>query len=112
MVCAYCDSYLVKWPDSGLCPHCGAALPAQEAPTPPPVYQQPPKVVYQVPLQPGINCCSRCMSRQITMKKRGFSAGLAIVGFFLIPLFGILLGLCGRNKLIYRCQTCGHKWKR
>lgn len=128
MFCAYCDSYIAQAPDNGICPHCGAPLPkpepsswasraAQTAPPPqthqsvPPVYQQPPQVVYQAPLQPGINSCGRCNSRFITFKKRGFSIGLGILGFFLLPVFGVFLGFCGSKTLLYRCQTCGHKWK-
>lgn len=120
MQCEYCDSIITAPPQSGICPHCGAKLPAN-APTwiPPAPVTPPPQIIYQVqppvyqqPLIPGIHYCGRCNSRAITFKKRGFSWGWGIFWAFIIPFFGIFLGFAGRNTLLYRCQTCGHKWKR
>lgn len=120
MKCEYCDSIIEPIPTDGICPNCGAKLP-QNAPTrtPPKPVTPPPQIIYQVqqpmyqqPLIPGIHYCGRCNSRNITCKKRGFSWGWGLFWFFMIPVFGIFLGFCGSNKLLYRCQTCGHKWKR
>ena len=101
------------------CHKCGTPL---NAPTPQsvvrpivqPVYVQP---VYQpvrpVAAVPGVNCCPKCKGLQLTYEKRGFSWGWGIFGFFMIPVFGLLLGFCGRNKQKYlRCNTCRPKWKR
>lgn len=119
MHCSYCGSNIVQYPDDGICPNCGGQLPPQpkQPPRPQQVYhthvvrhvQQP---IYRVPLQPGVNCCARCMSQRITVRRRGFSWGWGIFWFFIIPLFGIFLGFCGADKQIYTCQECGHTWKR
>lgn len=119
MTCQYCDSRVDTVPENYICPFCGAPLPRQSgsdwasritqpAPQNPPA----PQVVYQVPLQPSINCCGRCMSRDITFRKRGFSWGWGIFWFFMIPVFGIFLGFVGSGKVIGRCRSCGHKWRR
>ena len=112
MQCQYCDSHITPYPENGLCPNCGAVLPPD--PTPgwkrvspePPAPSRPPVFVPQ----PGLHCCGRCGSLSITCKKQGFGWAAGLVGFILLPPFGLLFGLIGRNTLKYRCVACGHKW--
>ena len=140
MRCSYCGVEIVDYPASGICAHCGGKLPERPAGTrcevcgtyssgnfctscgrslhgaaPVPPAQAPVQPVY-VSSQPrilkaGINCCPKCRSTQLLQKPRGFSWGLAILGFFLIPVFGLLLGFCGRKKVRMTCLSCGHNWK-
>ena len=114
MRCEYCDVEVTTYPDNGICVCCGGKLPPRPISNPARPVQTPAHIPYRQPIHyvPGINCCPRCRNSQITMKKQGFSWGWGIAGFFLIPGFGALLGLIGRNKLRYRCQACGHKWMR
>ena len=121
MRCLYCDSFITDYPANGLCPNCCGKLPPPPPPVQPivqPVYVQPVyQPVYQpvrpVAAVPGVNCCPKCKGLQLTYEKRGFSWILGIFGFFMIPVFGLLLGFCGRNKQKYlRCNTCRHKWIR
>lgn len=109
MRCSYCGSNITPYPGDGICPNCGGQLPP--LPKQQPVPRQP-QVVYHVPLRPGINCCGRCMSTDISTKNRGFSWGWGLLGLFLLPPFGILFGFCGSKKLVSTCRGCGHKWKR
>ena len=134
MRCLYCESEISKRPLSGICPNCGGNLPKvfsqEESPlrectacgrkshsaycpdcgrslthTPP---SPPPNA--HTPIVPGRTCCARCYSRDITFKKRGFSWGVGILGFILLPPFGVLLGFIGAKKLRFRCHHCSHKW--
>lgn len=114
MRCLYCEVEVTTYPENGICQHCGGRLPPKPVPQQP--VQSPVQTIYvQAPrrdsLTAGVNCCPKCHSTQIIRKKRGFSWGLGILGFFLLPVFGLLLGLCGRNKLRGHCNKCGHKWK-
>ena len=110
LICPYCDSRVSQRPANGCCPHCGGQLPAPAKTVrpaqPSPVRPTPP------PPPVGIGCCPRCMSRSITAQKRGFRWGLACVGFFLLPVFGLLLGFLGAGKFCCTCHTCGYRWKR
>ena len=108
MQCQYCDSHIDPIPSNGLCPNCGAALPAKSEPQPP----APPPVQHVNDSRPGITCCQRCYSQNIRFQKQGFRWGLALLGLFLLPPFGILFGLIGRNDLRYTCNACGNSWKR
>lgn len=139
MRCSYCGVEVVDYPASGICASCGGKLPAKpvgircpacgtyssgnfcttcgrnlNAAAAPVAPAQPVQPVYipvqQVPLQPGINCCPDCHSTQITRKRRGFSWGIGILCFFLIPVFGIFLGFCGSKKIRMTCNSCGRKW--
>ena len=114
MQCLYCDSHIHPYPADGICPNCGARLPADNAPAWQSVPPRPQAPVSRpvIPLQPGINCCPACRSQHFTARKRGFNWLLAILGLLLLPPFGILFGLIGKNKLLYACQVCRHKWKR
>lgn len=109
MRCEYCDVEVVRYPDNGICVCCGGKLP----PRPAPLFVQPVSIpVQQVRYTPGINCCPKCHNVRIISTKRGFSWGLGILGFFLIPVFGIFLGFCGSKKPRLKCTNCSHKWKR
>ena len=110
--CAACGTYST----GNFCVHCGRSLNGNLPPVQPvqtvvqPVYipvQQP-----QVRYTPGINCCPKCKNTHLIHTKRGFSWGLGILWFFLIPGFGLLLGFCGSKKPRIQCANCGHKWKR
>jgi len=115
--CAACGTYSM----GNFCSHCGRSLNASVPPVQPvqPVVQpvqpvvQPVYIpVQQTVLKPGINGCPKCHSIDIVSVKRGFRWGLAILGFFLIPVFGLLLGFCGSKKIRCRCKSCNYKWLR
>lgn len=141
MRCVYCGVEVTNYPANGICTCCGGKLPAQPegtrcpscgayssgnfcsacgrsltgraAPVQPvyapvqPIYVQP---VYTQPVSPAM-ICPKCRRTQVTTTTRGFSWGLAMLGFFLLPAFGLLLGFCGSKKPCYRCAACGKKWK-
>lgn len=111
MQCQFCDSHISPYPQNGICPNCGAVLPPDNTPKWQSVPAVPPRQPVFVP-QPGLSCCGRCGSAAITAKKRGFGWAAGLIGFFLLPPFGLLFGLIGRKRLKYRCNTCGHKWER
>ena len=108
MRCEYCDVEVTAYPENGLCVCCGGKLPPKPA-------VQPVSPV-SIPVQPwghytpGVNCCPKCRNTRIVSTSRGFSWVLGILGFFLIPVFGILLGFCGSKKPRIRCSNCHHKW--
>ena len=115
MKCEYCGSFISPYPANGICPNCCAVLPPDDTPKPaaqpvPQPAQQPVQPVYGA--VPGLHCCSRCGSQDIRRRQRGFRWGLAILGLFLLPPFGLLFGLIGRKTMLLRCNRCGYKWKR
>lgn len=114
MRCEYCDVEVTTYPDNGICVCCGGRLPPKPADKPVSPVQTVVQPVYipvqQVPSRPVVSC-PKCRSTQVTTVKRGFSWGLGILGFFLIPGFGIFLGFCGSKKQRLRCTACGRKWK-
>lgn len=55
--------------------------------------------------------CPFCGSKNIIVEKRGFSWLYAILGLLLLSVVGLLFGLIGSDKLIYRCEDCGEEWK-
>ena len=137
MRCEYCGVEVTEYPANGICVCCGGKLPERPAgircpkcgafssgkfcascgrsltgtePAPAPV--QPVYIpVQNTPLHAGANCCPKCHSTRILYKPRGFSWGWALLGFFFLPPFGLLFGLCGRKKPRASCLSCNHKWK-
>ena len=116
MRCEYCDVEVTEYPANGICVCCGGKLPSKPLSPTPPVHipPQPVPVPFRqhIGYTPGINCCPKCHNTRIVFAKRDFSWGLGILGFFLIPVFGIFLGFCGSGKPRIRCTNCNHKWKR
>ena len=108
MRCEYCGSFIRPYPANGICPNCNAVLPPDD--TPKPTQQPQPQPVYTA--VPGLHCCPRCGSQDMLRKQRGFRWGLAILGLFLLPPFGLLFGLIGRKTILFRCKSCAYKWKR
>ena len=110
MRCAYCDVEVTQYPDNGICVCCGGMLPPKPVAACEPTGYVP--VQQHVRYVPGVNCCPKCHNINLVFEKRGFSWGLGILGFFLIPVFGIFLGFCGSKKPRIKCTNCNHKWKR
>lgn len=113
MRCEYCGVVITDYPASGLCDSCGGKLPPKpEQPKAQPVYVQP---VYIPVSSHGTQMpqilCPKCGNPQVFSEKRGFSWGWGLLGFFLIPGFGLLLGFCGSKKPRLKCTRCHHKWK-
>lgn len=121
MNCPYCDSRLDSLPANHICPHCTGPLDAQWCaaydreqaakaakanPAPPPVQPAP----HASPRQ-QILCCPRCRSVNVRVRKRGYSWGWGCLGFFLLPLFGLLFGCIGASKQQCTCIACGHRWQ-
>lgn len=115
MRCEYCDCEVTTYPDNGICVHCGGRLPPRPTvptPAPAPVVE---KVYIPVPRQTaqpatGVRC-GKCGSGDVAYVNRGFSWGLALLGFCLVPGWGLLLGFVGRKKPRLRCNSCKRKWK-
>lgn len=137
MHCVYCGVEVTNYPDNGICVHCGGKLPKRPAGTRctgcgtyssgnfcsacgrsltgaaapvQPAYTPVQPVYIPVPPMP-MHICPKCHSTQVIRTKRGFRWGLGLLGFFLLPFFGLFLGFCGSRKLRMKCTTCRHKWK-
>ena len=55
--------------------------------------------------------CPKCRSTSIRSAKRGYSFGWGLIGFFLIPVVGVLLGCIGSRGIRCHCLKCGKRWK-
>lgn len=118
MRCEYCDCEVTTYPDDGICIHCGGKLPPKPVVPAAPASAAPVVQTVYIPVpqpQPvqsstGIRC-PKCSSDQVVSTNRGFSWGLALLGFFLIPGWGLLLGFIGRKKPRLHCSSCNRKWK-
>ena len=118
MRCEYCDCEVITYPDDGICIHCGGKLPPKPAASattaaPAPIVQN---IYIPVPQPQTVSTnplirCPKCNSDQVIKVNRGFSWGLGILGFFLIPGWGLLLGFIGRKKPRLCCNSCKRKWK-
>lgn len=133
MICPYCEQEV----NTRYCPHCGAL---QELPKQPSLEQSTQKVpqapvninvtfsapemppMPSIPPMPGMPnipnvsgffapVCPRCGSRETYSRRRGYRWGLAILGFFLIPVWGLLLGFIGSRKTVQYCPHCKKKFK-
>ena len=105
MRCEYCDVEIVHYPDSGICVCCGGKLPPRPAVKP---VEQP---AYQQTAAPLPVICPRCHSANGIATTRGFSWGLALLGFCFLSIFGLPLGFLGKKNSRYQCCDCGKKWK-
>ena len=83
----------------------------EEAPTIPVQTVSAPVVTVQQVVDGRLACCPRCRSTSIHSAKRGFSFGWGLLGFFLIPVVGVLLGCIGSKKIRCHCLKCGKRWK-
>jgi len=54
--------------------------------------------------------CPKCGSEQITIQKKGFSAGKAILGAVLVGPVGLVGGAIGANNIKAICLNCGHSF--
>lgn len=59
----------------------------------------------------GTAYCPKCLSTSLTAQKKGFGAGKALAGAFVVsnPL-GLLAGGIGSKKIEVTCLKCGHKF--
>ena len=126
-ICPSCGGRLPPRPSGKRCPNCGndsagnfCSVCGQDlntAAAPKPTQPAPVQNIYVSVPQPqpvspsaGIRC-PRCGNDQVVTTNRGFRWGLAILGFFLIPGWGLLFGFIGRKKPCLRCNSCRRKWK-
>ncbi len=54
--------------------------------------------------------CPFCGSYHVIAAKRGYSWLYGCLGFFVLSIFGFILGFIGKDKLTYECEDCGEKW--
>ena len=60
---------------------------------------------------PGLRIkCSNCHSIHITIQKKGFGLGKAVVGDLLVGPIGLIGGSIGSKDTQYVCLSCGNKW--
>ncbi len=81
--CKTCGKEVSKTAPS--CPHCGENFPGL------------------------LIKCEKCNSTDIVTDRKGFSFGKAGVGAVIFLPLG-LLGMAGRKKTMFLCQSCGHRW--
>ena len=118
MLCPYCEQPVTD----RVCPHCGAiqqavpqtpapAVQQAAAPSTPPVQIQAELHFDQTqsapaPSQRILSICPRCKRGELLTVRRGYSWGLGLLGFFLFPVFGLLLGFIGAGKTRHQCTYC------
>ena len=54
--------------------------------------------------------CPKCGSTSIHADKKGYSAGKACCGAFLLGPLGAICGASGKNKIRITCLNCKHTW--
>jgi len=59
----------------------------------------------------NIAYCPKCFSEQVSIQKKGFSVGKAIVGGALLGGVGLVGGAVGANKMELVCLKCGNQFK-
>jgi hypothetical protein len=59
---------------------------------------------------PNIPTCPKCGSHSIQVIKKGFGAGKAVAGAFLLGPIGIAAGAIGSGEIQRVCANCGHKF--
>ena len=125
-ICPNCGGRLPPRPAGKQCPGCGSfsigrfcsvcgqnldgTAHPQAAPLPP----QPQVQTVYVPVHSQntpAHYCPKCGSTQVAQVHRGFSWGIAILGFFLLPGWGLLFGFIGCKKPRLQCRSCKRKWK-
>lgn len=57
----------------------------------------------------ALNICSHCGRGELLTVRRGYRWGLGLLGFFLLPVFGLLLGFIGADKTHRECAHCGKR---
>lgn len=55
--------------------------------------------------------CPKCGGTELENAKQGFGVGKAVVGGLVAGPVGLLAGLAGKNKEVYKCTRCKHKFK-
>jgi len=58
----------------------------------------------------GTIYCPKCLSTQLSVNQKGFSAGNAFAGGLLLGPLGLLAGASGSKKVRITCLKCGHKF--
>ena len=58
----------------------------------------------------GVIYCPKCLSTQLSINQKGFSAGNAFAGGLLLGPLGLLAGTSGSKKVRITCLKCGHKF--
>ncbi len=58
----------------------------------------------------ALNICTHCSRGELRTVRRGYSWGLGLLGFFLLPVFGLLLGFIGADKTHRECAHCGKRF--
>ena len=103
MHCPYCGRLV----NSKFCPYCGAE---QKQPETVPLEPSTVAAPVHIHMDSGtVPVCQNCGGRQFISRRRGFHWGWGILGFFLIPVVGLLLGFIGSGKIIYRCSRCNKR---
>jgi len=107
MTCPNCGAQT----NSPFCPHCGAAQ--KTVPAEPATPRQQTVYVHTANDWDSAHLarCPKCHSTSIHSTKRGYSFFWGLIGFFLIPVVGLLLGCIGSKRIRCHCMNCGKRWK-